>query len=208
MSRDPLHFLIFFLPFDIMSKHCWERSFLFMVSLYREVSLNILEGIFIEYSWKGKSNLQRNRPASYFLGQVLKDKERIKEHNFWKRLIVQLRSSFDRERDRGSGWMWSETVVKGVCSDALPKLSFPVHSPGPGSRPSVDGHGLAFLCFAFVQVQFCILWSFFSPLVLHSSAQLVKVGHLWFSLLVFPLGRWHAHTCSFSRPKERWRAPL
>lgn len=46
-----------------------------MVFLYREVSLNILEGIFIEYSWKGKLNLQRNRPASYFLGQVLKDKE-------------------------------------------------------------------------------------------------------------------------------------
>ena len=65
--------------------------------------------------------------------------------------------------------MWSETVVKGICSDPLPKLSFPVHSPGAGSRPSVDGHGLAFLCFAFVQVQFCILWSFFffpsSPLI-------------------------------------------
>ena len=86
--------------------------------------------------------------------------------------------------------MWSETVVKGICSDPLPKLSFPVHSPGAGSRPSVDGHGLAFLCFAFVQVQFCILWSFFFfSLVLHSSAQLGKVGHLWFSLLVFPLGR-------------------
>lgn len=53
MQRNLLYFLIFFPPFDIMSRNCGEKSLLAFVSVHRRVSWSIYT------SWKDKLKLQR-----------------------------------------------------------------------------------------------------------------------------------------------------
>lgn len=99
-----------------------------------------------------------------------------------KRLIIWLKSLFDRGRNWGSEWIWSEAVVKGVfwsfASNQQACLFIRSRRPG-----LIHSHGLTRSHIAPVQVQLCIL----SSLPLVSSYLLISAAWQRSASLVFAI---------------------